>query len=75
MTPEENKPVLTLLESAEVAMVTFGGKQVWISPPEDFYGTDILTTNEAFTVMRAGLNWYIFPTAKIKIHGPFMERK
>lgn len=69
----DDKPVITLLERAEIAMVTFGGRQVWISEPDDFHGDAILTSNEAFTVAMMGLNYYIFPTAKCKVHGPFAK--
>jgi len=71
----DEQPVVTLLERAEIANITFGNKVVWTSEPGEFHGDAILTTNEAFTIAQMGLNFYIFPTAKIKVHGPFAKRK
>lgn len=68
--PEEKtgEPILMLLEPAEITQVTFGGKSVWIGEARGYYGDYILTSNEAYTVVSSGLNWYIFPTAKVKLN-------
>ena len=56
---------------SEVAMVTFGNKQVWkANKGEKFYYDILVTRNDSFLVAQCGLNLYVFEARAVPLPLP-----
>lgn len=55
-----------LTRDCRVAMVTFGGKQVWTMKAGEKMLYDIqVERNDSFTVVQSGLNYYVLETGAL----------